>query len=192
MQNCVHATVRQLTALLKRLLDTQGTVHVEGLGTFERGADGELRFTPPSAPRVFIAYVQEDLAAAERLSRDLRAIGCDPWLDRERLVPGQNWPRAIELAIEVSDFFIPLFSRRSVIKRSQFQSELRYALDCARRVPLDEPFVIPVRLDDCRVPNRVANVIQYVDLFPDWEQGMGELAAAMRRCPSLTGPGFSS
>lgn len=192
MQNSVHATIRQLTVLLRRLLETEGIVNVEGLGVFQRQPGGELQFTPQASPRVFIAYVQEDLALAARLSRELRAMGCDPWLDREKLVPGQNWPRAIELAIEVSDFFVPLFSRRSVIKRSQFQSELRYALDCARRVPLDEPFVIPVRLDDCRVPNQVANVIQYVDLFPDWERGMADLAAAMRNCPSLSGPESSS
>jgi len=36
-----------------------------------------------------------------------------------------------------------------------FQAEIRYALDCARRIPLDEIFVVPVRLDACRVPRSI-------------------------------------
>ncbi|MGB9605764.1 MAG: hypothetical protein ACPL88_07805, partial [Bryobacteraceae bacterium] len=62
------------------------------------------------------------------------------------------------------------------------QAELRYALDCARRVPLDQTYLIPVRLEECRVPTRIRNKIQYVDLFPDWERGFRALVAAMKRC----------
>ena len=32
---------------------------------------------------------------------------------------------------------MPCFSARSVGKKGGFQAELRYALDCARRIPLD-------------------------------------------------------
>ena len=57
-------------------------------------------------------------------------------------------------------------------KRGGFQAEVRYALDCAKRVPLDDVFIIPVRLDDCRVPARIQKETQYVDLFPDWDAGL--------------------
>ena len=104
--------------------------------------------------------------------RQLSAKGFQPWLDKKKLLPGQNWPRAIETAIQVSDYFIPCFSRRAVCKRGMFHTELRFALECAARVPLDEIFVIPVRLDDCIVPARVSSQIQYVDLFADWDAGI--------------------
>lgn len=168
--------MRKLTQVLKRCLENQGTVTVEGLGVFFRHSDGELHFSPQTAPRVFLAYVREDLEHAMQLCAGLRERGADPWLDCERLLPGQNWPRCIEDAIEVSDYFVPLFSRRSVTKRSQFHSELRYALECATRQPLDESFVVPVRLDECRLPGRIASTVQYVDLFPDWDAGLDELA----------------
>lgn len=179
MAESIRSSMRHLTQVLKECLENNGYVDIEGLGLFYRREDGQLFFTPQKAPRVFLAYVQEDLRHAQKLCHDLRRLGIDPWLDRERLVPGQNWPRAIEAAIEVADFFVPLFSRRSVVKRSQFQCELRYALDCATRQPLDQPFVMPVRLNECRVPATIAGTFQYKDLFPDWDAAVAELAAAI-------------
>ena len=101
-------------------------------------------------------------------------------MDQEKLLPGQNWPRAIERAIDVSDFFLGCFSNRSTIKRGHFQSELRYALDLATRVPLEDVFLVPVRLDHCEVPHHIARKTQYVDLFPDWNRGINKLIQMMR------------
>ena len=64
-------------------------------------------------------------------------------------------------------------------KKGGFQAEIRYALECARRVPLDEIFIVPVRLDDCRVPARIQKELQYIDLFPDWTNGLRRLFSVM-------------
>jgi hypothetical protein len=58
-----------------------------------------------------------------------------------------------------------------VEKRGHFQAELRYALDLAKRVPLDDIFLVPVRLSDCEIPREIAERTQYIDLFPDHEAG---------------------
>lgn len=170
----------QLARLLRRCLEHGARVEIEGLGVFKPTSNGRFSFVPATRPKVFLAYVQEDAAAAERLYLDLRRHGFDPWLDRKKLLPGQNWPRSIEQAIEVADYFVACFSKRAVGKRGCFQSELRYALDCARRVPLGEVYFIPVRLDECRVPARVRQQIHYVDMFPDWKRGLQRLLAAMK------------
>ena len=81
----------------------------------------------------------------------------------------------------LSDFFIACFSGKSVAKKGGFQAEIRYALDCARRVPLDEIFLVPVRLDACLVPRTIEKQYQYVDLFPNWERGAARVMQAMRR-----------
>jgi hypothetical protein len=47
-------------------------------------------------------------------------------------------------------------------------------------VPLDEIFLIPLRLDDCLVPRRISKQIQYVDLFPDWKAGVSRLIAVIK------------
>jgi hypothetical protein len=155
-------------------------VEVDGLGIFYPDASQRCRFEP-SVAKVFLAYVEEDRHAAECLYNTLEAAGFSPWMDMRKLVPGQNWPRAIEAAIETADFFVACFSSRSVNKRGGFQAEIRYALDCARRIPLDDIFVVPVRLDPCRVPRAVQRELQYIDLFPNWDQGVRRLISALRR-----------
>ncbi len=169
----------QLVRLLRHCLEESSSVEIDGLGVFRRRAGG-YEFIPAGCPRVFIAYVLEDLDAAERLYDDFRRHGFDAWLDRKKLLPGQNWPRAIQQAIEVSDFFVACLSHKAIRKKGQFQAELRYALDCAARVPLDRIFLIPVRLEDCPVPPRIGREIQYVNLFPDWEEGVRRVVAAIR------------
>jgi hypothetical protein len=164
--------------IIRKALGEGHVVDIEGFGTFRPSAGG-FEFLPETRPRVFVAYVQEDLEIVRRLCSELKRQGYQPWLDKECLMPGQNWPRSIERAIEVSDFFIACFSKRSVTKRGIFQSELRYALDCARRLPLDDVFVIPVRLDDCRPPESVVRWLHHVDLFPDWKRGVGQICRAI-------------
>jgi len=102
-------------------------------------------------------------------------------MDVRKLLPGQNWPRAIQQAIETCDFFLACFSSHSVRKRGGFQAEIRYALDCARQVPLDQIFLVPVRLDPCEVPRAVQAEFQWIDLFPDWNRGIAVLKAMIRR-----------
>jgi hypothetical protein len=170
----------RILELVRKSLDQGHPVEIDGLGTFLSGAGG-YEFVPQTQPQVFLAYVEEDVAVARRICDALRAAGCRPWMDKEKLLPGQNWPRALERAIELSDAFVCCFSNRSIAKRGQFQSELRWALDCARRMPLDETFLVPVRLEVCTVPKRISDHVQYVDLFPDWDKGIRRLLKSVRR-----------
>lgn len=174
----------QVARILGECLREGRPVEIDGLGVFRPSGTGGYEFVPRNEAKVFLAYVQEDLPAAERLYEALRAHHYDPWLDRRKLLPGQNWPRAIERAIDISDFFIACFSRRSVNKRGQFQSELRYALDCAARIPLEQVFFIPVRLERCHLPSRITSEIQYVDLFPDWDAGFRRVLSVLEKTHS--------
>ncbi len=167
--------------ILKECLDTGRTIEMDGLGTLVPKPDGQFEFLAETRPKVFLAYVEEDLVRVRELADALHAAGFNPWLDKRKLLPGQNWPRSIQQAIEVSDFFVPCFSRRSTYKRGTFQCELRYALDCAAEVPLDEIFIVPLRLEACDVPKRISDCLQYVDLYPDWEKGLKRVIVSMRR-----------
>lgn len=170
----------RIAEIVRESLANGYAVEVEGLGTFRASTEG-YQFSPQKIAEVFIAYAAEDLPDARRLCDALRKQGCSPWLDKDKLLAGQSWPQAIERAIEVSDVFVACFSQRSVAKRGMFQQELRHAMECARRRPLDDPFLMPVRLEECVVPGRVADHLQYVDLFPDWEKGVRRLARAIRK-----------
>jgi hypothetical protein len=155
-------------------------VEIDGLGSFFPDRERFFRFEPKRLPQVFIAYVEEDRPAAERLYDSLESAGFAPWMDTRKLLPGQNWPRAIEAVIETSEFFVPCFSSRSVSKKGCFQAEIRYALDCARQLPLDQIFVVPVRLSECALPRAIQRVYQYVDLM-EWDRGVRKMVTAMRK-----------
>jgi len=171
-------SIDKVANIVRDALSRGATVEIDGLGSF-RKIGRRYRFQPRDLPRVFVAYVREDAAQAGRVFDALHSAGLDPWMDERKLLPGQNWARAIQNALETSDFVICCFSRNSIRKRSAFQAEIRYALEAARRLPLDEIFLLPVRLDECPVPMDVAREMQYVDLFTDWDFGMGRVVEAI-------------
>ncbi len=172
---------RRIAGIVREALEQGGAVEIDGLGTFLPSSDQGFRFIAQTKPRIFIAYVEEDVQHAKRLFSAFEQRGFRPWLDKKKLMPGQNWPRAIEAAIQTSDFFVACFSQRSTCKRGNFHSELRYALLCAAKIPLDEIFLIPARLDNCVVPRRISRQVQYVDLFPDWDKGLDRVIQVMKR-----------
>lgn len=90
----------------------------------------------------------------------------DPWLDEEKLLPGQDWDLEIERAVEASDAVIVCISSRSVTKEGYVQKELRRVLDIALEKPEETIFIIPLRLDDCELPRRLRSW-HYVDFFPE-------------------------
>jgi tetratricopeptide (TPR) repeat protein len=133
---------------------------------------------------VFISYAREDSGAAKRLRKDLKDAGLNPWLDKEELLPGQNWENQIEDAISKSRYYIPLFSKTSVEKIGYVQSEFKFALDVLKRYPPNKIFYIPVRLDDCEIPYMELKSIHRADLFPVndnnvWKEGVNQILRAI-------------
>jgi hypothetical protein len=136
--------------------------------------------------KVFISYASDDVAAARRLFADLRAIGVEPWLDKECLLPGQRWEREIHTALRGSEFVVVLLSSRQVEKRGYVQREIRKALELLDEVPDNQVFLIPARLDDCRPQHDRLSDLHWVDLFPDWSTGLTLLREVFARVPERT------
>jgi hypothetical protein len=154
-----YASVEKVASIVREALGRGATVEIDGLGSFRKIGKG-YRFHACDLPRVFVAYAHEDGAMASRIFDALLQAGFDPWMDERKLLPGQNWARAIRNALETADFVVCCFSRESIHKRGGFQAEIRYALESARRMPLDEVFLMPVRLDECPIPVEVAREMQ--------------------------------
>jgi TIR domain len=180
MARSKYASIEQVARVLREALGKGATVEIDGLGSFRKTGKG-YQFHSANLTRVFVAYASEDVEAADRIFKALAKAGFDPWMDGRKLLPGQNWGRAILNALETSDFVVCCFSQDSIHKRGGFQAEVRFALESARRMPLDEVFLVPVRLEECRVPAEVAREMQYVDLFPDWETGISRVVEAIRK-----------
>jgi tetratricopeptide (TPR) repeat protein len=136
--------------------------------------DRNILGDPERKFRIFISYAREDEFNAKRLYKDLMNsnLPIEPWIDKENILPGQDWDTEIQKSIKTSDFFVPLFSSISVEKRGYVQREFKLAVDTLKDIPPGDIFVIPVRLDDCEIKYNELRKIQRQDLFPDWYDGL--------------------
>jgi hypothetical protein len=125
---------------------------------------------------VFLCHASEDKAAVRELRTMIEKWGHDPWLDEEKLLPGQDWDREIRRAIEHADVVAVCLSERSE-KRGYVQKEIRRALDIADEQPEGAIFIIPIKLTECSVPDRLRQY-QWVNLFSG--SGPTKLEAALQ------------
>jgi hypothetical protein len=133
--------------------------------------------------KIFLCHSSSDKPKVRELYHRLHNDGFDPWFDEESILPGQLWQVEIPKAVRNSDVVIVCLSSRSVTKEGFVQKEIRIALDTADE-KLDETiFIIPARLEDCDVPERLKR-FQWVDLFST--NGYGKLLQALKiRAESL-------
>jgi len=121
--------------------------------------------------RVFLCHSSQDKPIVRELYQRLLAESwIDPWLDEEKLLPGQDWDLEIEKAVESADAVIVCVSGKSVTKEGYVQKEIRKVLDIALEKPEETIFIIPLRLDDCELPRRLRS-LHYVDYFPAEKRG---------------------
>jgi hypothetical protein len=122
---------------------------------------------------VFISYVRENAREVDSLQRALEQAGIKVWRDKADLWPGDHWQRVIRNAITRDALvFIACFSQESAARRKSHQNEeLKLAIDETRLRPQGEPWLIPVRLDDCQIPDddigggSTLRSIHWADLF---------------------------
>jgi hypothetical protein len=114
--------------------------------------------------KVFLCHSSDDKPAVRQLYRRLLNESIDPWLDEEKLLPGQDWQFEIWKAVRSSDIVIACFSRGSITKDGFVQKEIKYALDLADEKPEGTLFLIPVKLEECDIPERLRRW-QWLDFF---------------------------
>ncbi|MEM1179086.1 MAG: toll/interleukin-1 receptor domain-containing protein [Acidobacteriota bacterium] len=129
--------------------------------------------------KVFISYATEDSEVARQIYQLLEQNGLEPWIDREELLAGQQWKDEIIKAIQDAAIVVPIFSSHALTKRGFFQKELKAAYEAMEEVPGGQIFIIPVRIDDCAIPDRLQG-IQWIDWFKDPPKGAAALVRSIR------------
>lgn len=127
--------------------------------------------------KAFLCHSSGDKVVVRVLYQRLSLEGFDPWLDEEKLVPGQDWEREISAAVRSSGVVIVCLSSGSITKEGFVQKEIKYALDVADEKPEGTIFIVPLRLEECAVPTRLTKW-HWVDYFK--EQGYTQLVKALR------------
>lgn len=140
--------------------------------------------------QVFISYIREDSYQVDRLQEKLEAAGIPVWRDTVDLWPGEDWRVKIRQAITDNALvFIACFSHASRTRGKSYQNEeLTLAIEQLRLRSPDDPWLIPVRFDECEIPDRdiggdrTLASIQRVDLFGDkFDAGAERLIQAVMR-----------
>src|ERR1041384_8722341 len=103
--------------------------------------------------RVFLCHGREDKPQVRELYIQLQTDGFAPWLDEEDLLPGQDWQLEITKAVRASDIVIVCLSQTSTTKSGFVQKEIKFALDVADEKPVGTIFLIPLRFENCDVPD---------------------------------------
>ena len=115
----------------------------------------------------FLCYAKENSTGVREFRERLRAESwVDPWFDEEDILPGQMWEGSVTDPVHNSHAVIIFLSSIAIRTEGFFHKELKLALDAAAEKPDGTIFIIPIRLDECEVPERL-RPYQYVDYFGD-------------------------
>ena len=123
-----------------------------------------MPMNPSKQLRIFLLHARRDEEAVYRIYRRLTKEDAYVWLDREKLLPGQDWQYEIRKAIHGSDIVIACLSEQFNQQGGYRHEELRIAVEKANSLPAGEIFLIPARLEPCDLPDPLHRW-QCVDLF---------------------------
>jgi len=135
------------------------------------------KYLKKTSLKVFLCHAHSDRAAVRVLWSRLKKDGVDAWLDREKLLAGQDWEHEIRKAILKSGAAIVCLSKRFNRQKGFRHEELKIALKKESLYP-EEIFIIPIRLEACDVPVSLQH-LHHVDLFE--AGGYKKLMRALRK-----------
>ena len=127
--------------------------------------------------KTFLIYAHEDIIKIRELYRYLEKQSARPWMDREDLLPGQDWQVEIPKALFDSDTAIICLSKNAIAKEGYLSKEIKFALDRAAALPDETIFIIPVKLEECDVPESLRRY-HWVELYKN--EGLQRLIQTLK------------
>ena len=106
--------------------------------------------------KIFISYAKEDYQFASKLYDFLTENNFSPFLDKKNILPGQDWNFVIKKALREANYIILLLSITSIQKRGYVQKEFKTALDFVDEKLEDDIYLIPLKINDCIVPDKLS------------------------------------
>lgn len=122
--------------------------------------------------KVFLSYSRRDSVIANEVRSRLDAHGHEIWQDVSSIAGGADWRASIEQGIRAADTFLLILSPQLVRSPKYAREELDFAHK-------HDKALLPVYAKPVKeLPDGFAltlSGIEYVELFPSFEQGMNEL-----------------
>lgn len=108
---------------------------------------------------IFLSYASPDRDEVLAYYEHLESRGYDVWLDKNRLVGGQNWDLEIKRALQKAEIIVVFLSHNSVDRRGYAQREIKIALDQKNNRLIDDIYLIPVVIEhDVRIPTEFTDI----------------------------------
>ena len=106
--------------------------------------------------KVFLCHASTDKETVRDLYQRFIDEGwLDPWLDEKKILAGQNWEIEIQNTVRNSHVVLVCLSQSAITREGYIQREISLALDTAEEKPEGTIFIIPVRLENCDIPQRL-------------------------------------
>jgi hypothetical protein len=144
--------------------------------------------SPTPEFQVFLSYGRPDAETVQTVHQMLRASGVTVWMDVENLRGGEEWRSAIKKALRSSQLVVIFLSRQIVAREGYLHEEILEALEVSRQKPLGRIFLIPVRIDNCPIHERLEQ-FHCVNLFA--ENGRARLLKEIEECRQAYRPPLS-
>jgi hypothetical protein len=114
-------------------------------------------------PMIFLSYASPDRDRVMPHYLHLKQQGYNPWIDRQKLLGGQNWDHEIRKALASAAIIVMFISSNSINRRGYVQREIRLALAKLEEKLIGDIYIIPVLLDrDAERPEQLS-AIQFLD-----------------------------
>src|SRR3984893_7218255 len=113
-----------------------------------------------STKAIFLSYASQDAEIARRVADALREAELAVWFDQNELRGGDAWDATIRTRIKECVLFVPFISKNTESRsEGYFRLEWKLAVDRSHLMADDQPFLMPVVIDDiseanARVPDR--------------------------------------
>ncbi|MGE0083617.1 MAG: TIR domain-containing protein [Desulfococcaceae bacterium] len=131
---------------------------------------------PPEKMLVFLSHAEQDRAKVQNIYEKLEKAGFTPRMETD-ILPGQNKEMEIRRFLKSADFIMVCLSPQSVGKRGSLNKHLKWALEVFDEMPEGSIFLIPVKLEECELPERLS-ALQPVELYK--AEGFEKLLSALK------------
>lgn len=120
---------------------------------------------------VFISYSRRDEEAVKQIIKSLTRRGIEVWIDKEDIGTGSRWDMQIQEGINNCKKVLVMLSKASIVSQN-VGDEWGYAIEKSKHI-------IPVLLEDCDVPMRLAS-LQRIEFVEDYDTAIDKLTAEIR------------
>lgn len=126
---------------------------------------------------IILCHAFEDKKVVSPVYEALQDSGFEVWLDSESVLSEHEWEPDIADWLGQAACMLVFLSKNSVRKIGSTLHEFGQLLDAWQNMPADAVYTIPVRINDCEIPELLSN-LDYIDLFED--QGLAHIIGCLR------------